>query len=120
MANNGAVTGLCYISINGQRLHSEPDATLTVGGPVGEASMSTLGFVGIHNKEIQPGSVKFKLIHTGDLDISMLQRLRNQTLTFETDSGQRYLIRNAGTIEAVELSKNSIDIKMAGNPAELC
>lgn len=120
MANNNSVTGMCYISINGQRVHSEPDATLTVGGPVSEAALSTLGFVGLYTKENQPGVVKFKLFHTGNLDVTMLQRLRDQTLTFETDSGQRYLIRNAGTTELVELSKNSVDIKMSGAPAELC
>lgn len=118
--SNQAVTGFCYININGQRIHSEAGSTLQVGGPVGKSAISTLGFVGIYNDEHQPATVKFKMVHTGDIDITTLQRLRDQTLTFETDSGQRYLIRRAGTTGVVELSKNSVDITMEGAPAELC
>ena len=114
-----AVTGLVYISINGQRVHSEPDATFKPGGPAKKAAMSVLGYVGSYADEIKPSEVKFKIRHTDDLDVAMLQGLQNQTLTFETDSGQRYLMRGATVIEEVELSKTFVEITMQGAPAEL-
>lgn len=114
-----SVTGLCYININGQRVHSQPDATLRVGGKIAKSAMSVLGFVGQYTDEIQAAQVKFKMIHTGNIDVTTMQQLREQTVVFETDSGQRYLLRNAGTVDAVELSKNVLDVTMEGAPAEL-
>ena len=113
------VTGLCWIIINGIKLHSEAGATLNPGGDIAKPAMSTSGYVGLFSDEKQAAKLKFKLVHTGDIDVVMLQHLRDQTLVFETDSGQRYLIRNAGTTDAVEFSKNSVDMTMEGAPAEL-
>ena len=113
------VTGLCWIMVNGVKLHSEAGATLNPGGPIAKPAVSTSGFVGLFTDEIQAAKLKFKLMHTGDIDVVMLQQLRGVTLVFETDSGQRYLIRNAGTTDAIEFSKNSVDMTMEGAPAEL-
>ncbi|AUH51219.1 hypothetical protein CXB49_10560 [Chromobacterium sp. ATCC 53434] len=54
-----------------------------------------------------------------DEDVVALQQLEDVTLIFETDSGQRYLVANAGTVGEVELKGNKVDMTMAGDPAEL-
>ena len=112
------VTGLCYVRVNGPRLKSKEGATLTRGGRVAELVTAVTGVVGAATKELQAAEIKAKIVHTGDLDITAVQRWRNFTATFETDSGQRYLIRNASVVDAVELSGHEVDVTIGGQEAE--
>ena len=112
------VTGLCYVRVYGQRLQSKEGATLKPGGPVAEMVTAVTGVVGAATKELQAAEIKAKIVHTGDLDITAVQRWRNFTATFETDSGQRYLIRNASVVDAVELSGHEVDVTIGGQEAE--
>ncbi|MFZ1417408.1 MAG: phage tail tube protein [Burkholderiaceae bacterium] len=114
-----ALTGLSYINIKGGRVRSEKGATLEVGGKVGKSALSTTGFEGTFTDEIKPGKVSFSVIHTDKDDLTTYQNLRDEPVTFETDSGQTYLINRAGTVGEVKLKGNTFDVEMEGDPAEL-
>lgn len=112
------VTGMCYVKLNGIPLRTQPGASLKPGGPVVEMVSDVNGVVGPTTKEIKAAEVKAKITHTGDLDVVAVQAIRDQTLTFETDTGQRYLIRDASVIDVVELSGKELDVTFSGQPAE--
>ena len=113
------MTGICHLNINGSRMRSEKGATLEVGGPISESAMSTLGFEGTVTKEIKPGKISASIIHSNNDDLAAIQRWRGVTATFVTDSGQTYLIENAGTVGDVKMKDGKFDIDLEGAPAEL-
>ncbi|MEO9385305.1 phage tail tube protein [Chromobacterium phragmitis] len=113
------MTGVVYITLNGQKKRSEGDASLKVGGKIREQIKDANGPCGLATKEVVGGEVKFTLRHGSDEDVVALQQLDDVTVLFETDSGQRYLVASAGTVGEVELKGNKVEVTMAGNPAEL-
>lgn len=113
------MTGICFIDINGSRIRSKPEAKFSPGGPIRESIMDVNGHNGQATTEIKPGEVKFTIPHGNDVDIVALQALDEVPVTFQTDSGQTYLIRAAGVTDAIELSGREIEVTMSGAPAEL-
>ncbi|UGA37588.1 phage tail tube protein [Chromobacterium haemolyticum] len=90
---------MVYITLNGQKKRSEGDASLKVGGKIREQIKDANGPCGLATKEVNGGEeVKFTLRHGSDEDVVALQQLEDVTVLFETDSGQRYLVANAGTV----------------------
>lgn len=116
MAN---ITGLCYVSVRGVTLRSEKGATLEVGGKIGKSATSTKGFEGTYTEENKPGKVTMTIIHSDKDDLTVFQNLRDEPVTFETDSGQTYLIAQAGTVGDVTLEGHTFKFSMEGAPAEL-
>ncbi|KMN47932.1 hypothetical protein VL04_00665 [Chromobacterium violaceum] len=90
-----------------------------MGGKIREQIKDANGPCGLATKEVNGAEVKFTLRHGSDEDVVALQQLEDVTLLFETDSGQSYLVANAGTVGEVELKGNKVEVTMAGNPAEL-
>lgn len=113
------ITGLVSIKVNGATLRSKPGASLKPGGEIQKAETDSSGFAGHSVDEIKPGEIKCTLLHAGDTDVVTLQRIRDATVVFETDSGQTYLVRQAGTEGEVEMKGKEVDITFTGAPAEL-
>ena len=113
------MTGVTYVNVNGRRVRSKKGSTLTVGGKVGKEVMSTSGFEGVATDEMEPGRVKVTVAHSDKDDVTSVQSWRGIDITFETDSGQTYLIADAGTVGKVELKDGELSFEMAGHPAEL-
>ncbi|WP_024303325.1 phage tail tube protein [Pseudogulbenkiania sp. MAI-1] len=112
------LTGIVYVNLNGSRLRSKPGASLKVGGAIRKAETDVNGFAGHSTEEIKPAEVKCTLLHADDTDLVALQQIEGATLVFETDSGQRYLVRDAGTEGEVEMKGKEVDITFTGAPAE--
>lgn len=113
------ITGLVSIKVNGATLRSKPGASLKPGGKIKKAEMDSNGFAGHSVDEIKPGEIKCTLLHAGDTDVVALQQISDATVVFETDSGQTYLVRQAGTEGEVEMKGKEVDITFTGAPAEL-
>ncbi|WP_374498097.1 phage tail tube protein [Vogesella indigofera] len=107
------------IKLNGATLRSKLGASLKVGGPIKKAETDSNGFAGHSVEEIKPGEIKCTLLHTSDTDVVALQQISDATVVFETDSGQTYLVRQAGTEGEAEMKGKEIDITFTGAPAEL-
>lgn len=112
------MTGLCSIKLNGVTKRSKPGATLKPGGVIREPLSDSNDFCGLAAKEIKHGEIKFTIQHGSDEDVVALQNLDDVTALFETDSGQRYMVRKAGTMGEVEIKGNEVEITLAGCPAE--
>ncbi|OQS44027.1 phage tail tube protein [Chromobacterium haemolyticum] len=112
------MTGLCSIKLNGANKRSKPGATLKPGGAIREPVTDSNGVCGLAVKEYKPGEIKFTIQHGSDEDVVALQNLEGVTALFETDSGQRYMVRDAGTVGEVEIKGNEVELTLAGQPAE--
>lgn len=112
------VTGLVYISLDGTKLHSEKGSELDVGGASKEPQMSVHGLVGHAVEEIKPAVITATLIHSADIDVTALQAWEGNAL-FETDTGQRYQVRNAAMQGTLTLATNRVKVTISGQPAQL-
>lgn len=114
-----ALTGQAYINVNGRKLRSKKGASLEVGGKIGKSAMSTTGYEGMYTDEIKPAKIKCSVFHSDKDDLTAIQSIRDAVVTFETDSGQTYLINSAGTTNTVEIKDEGYELEMEGAPAEL-
>lgn len=113
------VTGLCKVKVNGVTLRSKPKAELKVGGPKQKAATDVNGFVGHEVEEIMPAEIKTTLVCDENTNPVALQQINGATVIFEADSGQSYMIRNAGTEGEVSWKGAEVEITLSGAPAEL-
>lgn len=115
--SDSQVTGKVKIKLDGGVVESENEAELEPGGEIN-------GSMTHHNKTYrmseadEPAVVKFKMPLTGQVDVVDIQAWKDKALTFEADTGQRYLVRNAFTVGKVTHGKGSTDVEMHGDPAE--
>lgn len=112
------LTGMTYVLINGQRLRSKPGASLKPGGAIQKAQTDAYGFAGHATEEIKPAEIKCTLLHDDSTDVTALQQIRGATAIFESDSGQRYLVREAGTEDEIEWKGKEVELTLTGAPAE--
>jgi hypothetical protein len=110
------VTGIVKLYVNGKMLRSKPGAKLKVGGMKRDAVVghSVYGYV----EEPVASELDATLAHMSDTDARELSDLTEQTLRFETDTGQTYTVNGAWTSEPCELSGGGdLTLKMMGPPA---
>ena len=111
------ITGKVQLKVDGVRVQSENDAELDPGGETYE-SKNVQGTTHRMSSEDTPAIVSFKLAMTENVDVTEVSRWKNKTLTFITDTGQRYLIRDAFVVGRVKQMRDSADVEMHGPPAE--
>lgn len=110
------VTGKVKIKIDGSVLKSENEATLDPGGTPREAASH--GGKTYFTESDSPPSLKFKILLTKDVDVTDIGKWVGKTATFIADTGQRYLLRNAFTVNVIEHGSTSADVEMSGDRAE--
>jgi hypothetical protein len=103
------VTGRIFISINGQRLRSKEGASLETGGVEREAAISDAGVDGYMEKITAP-KVDCKINHTDVTSMAEIQAFTG-TLTFETDTGRIYTLREAWNAKPPKLEKGEITLE---------
>lgn len=105
------VTGRVYISLSGiGRIRSKEGAKLNTGGIEREAAISDAGVDGFSEKVVAP-SVDCTIHHTADIRLSQLQAFADGTLTFETDTGRVFTLRNAWCAKPPELNKGEVSLQ---------
>ena len=113
---SGQVTGKVKIKIDGSVIESENEATLDPGGTPREPVSH--GGKTYFTESDTPPSLKFKILLTKNVDVTDIGKWTGKTATFIADTGQRYLIRNAFTVNVVEHGATSTDVEMSGDRAE--
>lgn len=91
------ITGRAKISIDGKVIPSENGAKLNVGGASRKPERHG-GTTYYAEEEVAP-TIECVVNHTKDVDILDLAAIKNATVTFETDTGQKWLM-NGATVEA--------------------
>ncbi|MEJ1378174.1 MAG: phage tail tube protein [Candidatus Sedimenticola sp. (ex Thyasira tokunagai)] len=108
------VTGRAYIKVNGKELRTLDGASFNPGGVNREAMKGGGKVHGFKEDDVEP-TMKCKVVHTKDTSLKELADITDATVIFETDTGKRFVMREAWTSEPPELDANggSIDLSMA-------
>lgn len=117
MANPNQVTGRVFITVNGSRLASKEGAKLDMGGVTRTGVAGDSGVHGYSEKTEIP-HIECTISHKADTDLVALAAWTNETATFQTDTGQTYLLRNAWLAKPPELSKGEISLRLEGVSCE--
>lgn len=114
------IHGQATIRINGQVIESEDDAALKPGGLKNNGRM--IGQKFHHNQTTIPATVTCKVPVGGSTSIRDLQALSGVEITFESDTGRTWIVRNAVQTAELELTGGeqggTVQLEFAGEPAE--
>ncbi|KAE9623779.1 phage tail tube protein, partial [Parasedimentitalea maritima] len=83
---SGRITGIATIRVDGQEFPSERGATLNPGGVNRNVKMA--GRRPYYNEEPVAPTLQATVLHTEELDLIEINRIRNATVLFECDNGQ--------------------------------
>ena len=79
---------------------------------------SVHGLVGHSVEEIQPGKITCTLVHTANIDVVALKNWEGNAV-FETDTGLRYMVRDAAIEDDITLKGAEVPVTITGQPAGL-
>lgn len=115
---SGKVTGIVFVTVNDKLLQSKSGASLVLGGyeRTAQTGHSLYGF----SDSFVPAEMECVISDKAQTDLIEMANWMDATLTFETDTGKRYLVRGAATVEAIKLTGGDGDValKMQGMPAQ--
>jgi hypothetical protein len=113
------VTGRVFLKLDGELQRSKPGAKLMFGGRTRDTVEGDDSIHGYTEKLTAP-TVEFTLSHTAQTSLARLADLTDTTVTFETDTGVTYVVRNAWTSEPPDLTggQGEVSLKMAGLSSE--
>ena len=99
------ITGRATIHIDGASIPHENGATLNPGGS--SKTVERHGGVTYYSEQEVAPSLELNVLHTADVDIVKLSNIRDATVLFEADTGQKYLLSGATSQEPVPLESAS-------------
>ncbi|WP_018169089.1 phage tail tube protein [Thioalkalivibrio sp. ALMg9] len=105
------ITGKATVKVDGDELLADANATLNPGGNNREAVLGPRGVQGFREESVAP-ELEVTVRHTENTDLIALARITNATVTFETDTGDAYLLRRAFTTEPPPLSSGEGNVTM--------
>ncbi|MCY1292015.1 Phage tail tube protein [compost metagenome] len=115
--------GKAYVRVDGETLRTLPGASLDAGGmersPV-KGSQEVYGF----SEAVLESTIECEIaIAAGDDPVALHNRITNATVTFECDTGQTYMVRQAFSATPPKMTEGGdggkVPFKLIGQPAEL-
>lgn len=112
--------GRATIRVNGQVYDTEPGATILPGGLKNNARQTSDRFY--YNQTKIPARMTCRVPITADVSLRQLQELTDAEITFEADTGQTYIMRNAvqtGDVEGADGADGGFaSLTFESDPAE--
>ena len=90
----GQRLGIAYIKVDGLLLESAPGATLDIGGVTRSPVLASGAVVGYSEAPV-PAVVECEISVGPGTSLVQLGKTKNATITFECDTGQTYVVREA-------------------------
>lgn len=110
--------GRVFIRANGESLASTPDsASLDPGGITRSEVMGDHGYLG-YTEKMAPGVIECEIAVNANTSAQRIQAITDATITFEGDTGQVWVVRNAACAETVKIQNGKAKLKFIGSPAE--
>lgn len=111
--------GRATIRANGQVIESAPGAALDLGGTkrVPVTVGNTIGYA----EQTAPATLEFETVLKAGQSLDTIRNLKDATVIYEADTGQRFVIRDAFTTDTITLKDGeggNVAVKMAGQGAE--
>lgn len=119
MANPNQVVGQARIKVDGDTLDTDGESTLELGGPIREAQRGDYQ-AGAFSEKTAESKLTTKILVKRGTSLTALSAIDNATVTFQADTGQTFIIRNAYVAEVISLSTSDgkADLVFQGPPAE--
>lgn len=114
------VTGTAFIKANGKLLRSEKGGRLIgFAGVEREAKIYAGGIAGYSENPVAP-RIECRLLHMADTSLEEIRAIVDATITFETDGGRTYVLRNAWCSNAIDIDagEGMVDVTFTGISAE--
>ena len=99
------ITGRAIIYVDGATIPTENGAKLNPGGE-NKTPERHGGTTYYRAEEVSP-TVECTVLHTADIDILKLSAIEGATVMFETNTGQKFLLRGAVAESPVDLDAGS-------------
>lgn len=112
--------GKAYIKVDGELLETMPGAKIDIGGfqrPSVDGSHTILGYA----ETIKPSRLECEIAIGASTSLAKFRDITDATVTFECDTGQVYIMRNAWvseTLTATEGEGGKVPLVFMGPPAE--
>ena len=107
------VTGRVSINIKGSRLTSKEGATLKFSNFSREGVAGDAGPIGFSEKTEIP-EIECVIAHTAATRLADIEAMKDETVSFDADTGTSYVLRNAWCVGPMELSKGEVKVKFQG------
>lgn len=111
---------IAYIKVDGDLLRTLPGAKIKLGGKKREPVVGDSSVHGFAEK-LEPSMLECEISLVPGYSLARLAAISNATVTYEADTGQTYVIRDAFVTETLELNGGEggkVALKFAGQPAE--
>lgn len=112
--------GKAYIKVDGGLLESLPGAKIDIGGVTRN---TVVGSNAVHGyaEQLKPAEVDCEISVGPDTSLAAMSAWNDVTVTFECDTGQVYVVRNAWLVDTLVLTEGEggkVPLKFNGPPAE--
>jgi Phage tail tube protein. len=111
--------GRVKVTVNGEVLDTRPGATLDLGG-VQRADVVNDQAMG-YSESLKPSRIEVEVSLRKGQSIEALRHLRDTTCVFECDTGQRYIVKDAYTVDTITLTGGEggrVKLVLSGQPAQ--
>jgi len=111
------LTGRVFITVKGKRLRSKEGSTLKYSDFSREGVTADTGVAGFTEKTEIPG-VECVIAHAADISLAEFQAIKDETVSFDTDTGRSFVLSPAWTAGALELSKGEVKLTLQAMKCE--
>jgi hypothetical protein len=117
---SGQQHSMAYIKVDGTLLATMPGAKIDLGGQVRTSVVGDNRVHG-HSSTLKPGMLECEISLSQGYSLDQLRNITNATVTYEADTGQTYVIREAFVTETLNVTAGEggkVALKFEGQPAE--
>lgn len=112
------LTGRAFIDVPGfGRLSTNPGASLNIGGVNRGEVVSDQQVEGYRETLVAP-EISFTINHKQGFSLKQLGELKNVNVTFQTDSGTTWVLREAWVMDPPSMSGGEVQVTMKGKSAD--
>lgn len=111
------VTGRVATTVKGKRLASKEGATLKFSDFSREGVTGDAGVIGFSEKTEIP-EISCVVAHTAETRLADFLAIKDETISFDTDTGTSYVLRNAWCSGGIELAKGEVKLTFQGIKCE--
>lgn len=112
--------GKAFIKVDGDLLESMPGAKIDIGGNKRDPVVGSHTVYG-YAEQVQPARVEVEISVGPNTSLAKLRDITDATITFECDTGQVYIVRNAWLSETLTVTEGEggkVPLVFVGPPAE--
>ena len=113
----GQNTGRAFVTVAGKRLATKEGAKLNTGSPERTGEIGDIGVLGYTEKDTIP-FVECTIKHSADTSLSELSAMVDVVISFDTDTGRSFVLRNGWCAKSLEMDKGDVAVRFEAMSCE--